>query len=125
MRRRALVVAGILALIAVAAGVWIWRGRGGTKHAGQSGEAAELAARKRAARGSAPADPTPGAIAGIVKRKKDGAPIPGAVVTVSTRELDLGGGGKGAEPTVVTAGADGRFEVKDQRPGRYAVSAAS
>ncbi len=124
-------------LVAGGAAWWKLRGDGPRKAviaagddpwAGTDEEATKaLIARKRAARGDAPADATPASLSGRVTRKADGSGVAGAVVTISVREF---GGAlfatlTGGSSIVVVADGGGAWTATDVSPGRHVVTAAA
>jgi hypothetical protein len=138
MTRRRLAIAALIGLVlAAAALVWWKRGHGGGKTAApastepdpwDTGDSADraLAARKRAARGDQPADASPASLAGHVRRAADGAPVAGAVVSVS--EQVFGGAlfnTSTAEDIVVVTDAAGAWTATRVPPGRWVVTATA
>lgn len=127
-KRVVVVLVALAAVLAVALLVWPRR----PKPAASGGEAAEPSkeetlARMRAARGAGSEDATPGSAAGTVRRKADGAPVAGAVVLLSSRELgpDKQPPGEAPAPRVARTDEAGAWLLADVPPGRYAVSATA
>src|SRR5262249_58780083 len=86
--RRKLAVAVAL-LVLLGGGIWLFwnRARNGASDP-RGGTPAEIVARKRAARLAGPVPPMECAASGTVKRRTDGSPIAGAIVTLTPSEVD-------------------------------------
>lgn len=133
MRRRRIAV--LLVLVALLGGALVWWTTRPTPRAPAAStgpdpwateDTTALLAKKRATRGDAPVDERPASLSGFVRRKADGAAVPGAVVTVNPRVF--GGAFFPAttdEPIVVVTDAAGAWQAPVVRPGTHVVSAAA
>jgi hypothetical protein len=128
MRERR-ITSGVVVLAALACGLWWWLGGDGgdgdaRARASRPGVTADVA-RARVNR-AAPADTTPGSLAGHVVRARDRAGVAGAVVAVSRRPLgDARWSPPDEEPRLAVTDVTGAWSLPAVPPGRYLVSAAA
>lgn len=131
---RTRLLAIVVAVIAIAAGVFFWWPRSEPTATPSQPKAASgpdrgaIVRDKLAARHRGDVDVSPATVSGRVSRKNDGRGVAGALVLLTPKGFGDAQGqtpGKPALPQYATADATGNWTIKAVRPGRYTLGASA
>ncbi len=126
MRKLAIAAAALVLLGGLTYLLYPW-GSDPASSPGSSPSSSSGGARQRDARRAGTADARPASVAGRVIDEQ-GRPIPGAIVSITMRNLARGersDPGDSPQPLIATTGKDGRWSADRLVPGRYTVSGAA